>query len=131
MKHITNECPYCDDLLNVERMKCLRCDIVIEAEFPISRLGNLPTEHQRFIEMFILAAGNLKEIAKLTGVSYPTVRSRLNKIIDSVRDEIGKDVSTKGTLLDAVLPADSKLVVDEAMINHPESKRAGELIKSI
>lgn len=71
----------------------------------MTRLGSLPVDHQRFIEMFLLAGGSLKEIAQQTGVSYPTVRSRLDKVIDSLRDEIAKRQRTKGTLLDAVGPA--------------------------
>jgi hypothetical protein len=129
MTHITNVCPYCSNILKIDRMQCCSCEVVIEADFPVSRLGNLPTEHQRFIEMFILAAGNLKEIAKLTGVSYPTVRSRLNKIIDSVRDEIGKEVSTAGTPLDAVIPIAEEEIMTTT--NSLVSQTAGRLIKSI
>ncbi len=55
-------------------MTCDHCRVAIEAEFPRTRLGQLPLEHQRFIEIFILASGSLKEIAAQTGVSYPTVR---------------------------------------------------------
>ena len=71
----------------------------------MTRLGSLPVDHQRFIEMFVLAGGSLKEIAERTGVSYPTVRSRLDKVIDALREEIPKRQRTKGTLLDALGPA--------------------------
>lgn len=128
MQQITNECPYCDNLLKIKQMQCCQCQAVIEAEFPSQRLGNLPSEHQRFIEMFVLAAGNLKEIAKLTGVSYPTVRSRLNKIIESLRNEISKDVATQGTLLDAVRPIETKV---KRTPNSADADAAGKLIKSI
>jgi hypothetical protein len=62
--------------------------VSIEADFPAPRLARLPVEHQRFIEMFVLASGNLKAIAEQAGVSYPTVRSRLDKIIDALRQVI-------------------------------------------
>src|SRR5437867_10391268 len=97
---IGNECPYCSGTMAVTRMSCSHCHISIDAEFPISRLGNLPLEHQRFIEIFILAGGSLKEIAEQTGVSYPTVRSRLDKVIESLRTEIGKTAKNKGSILD-------------------------------
>ena len=70
----------------------------------MSRLGSLPVEHQKFIEMFVLAGGNLKEIADQTGVSYPTIRSRLDKVIDALRGQIAKTRRVNGTLLDAVNP---------------------------
>ncbi len=85
---ITNECPYCDKTLNVVACRCERCQVEVRGDFPPVPLGNLPTAHQRFIEMFVLASGNLKEIATHAGVSYPTVRSRLDKVIAALRDEI-------------------------------------------
>ncbi|MCA9261279.1 MAG: DUF2089 domain-containing protein [Planctomycetales bacterium] len=95
-------CPYCQQAMTVSRMTCHCCEVAIEATFPTARLANLPVEHQRFIEIFVLASGSLKEIAEQTGVSYPTVRSRLDKVIAALREEIGRPQTTKGTILDAV-----------------------------
>jgi hypothetical protein len=92
-------------------MTCERCSVSIEAKFPPARLGNLPVEHQRFIEMFVLASGSLKQIAEQTGVSYPTIRNRLDKVIEVLRSEIAKTSKVKGTILDAV--ADGKLTQEE------------------
>src|SRR3954447_23189455 len=86
----------------VAKMVCARCQIAVEAAFPMSRLASLPVEHQRFIEMFVLAGGNLKEIAEQVGVSYPTIRSRLDKVIEALRNEISKTRQVKGNVLDAV-----------------------------
>ena len=108
---IGNDCPYCHAPMAVRRMACDRCGISVEAAFPPARLGNLPVEHQRFIEMFVLASGSLKQIAEQTGVSYPTVRSRLDKVIEALRGEIART------------PA----IADKAM--SPEEK--ARLIKSI
>jgi hypothetical protein len=80
--------------------------------FPAPRLANLPTEHQRFIEIFVLAGGNLKQIAEQAGVSYPTVRSRLDKIIDALRQQIATNQEIQGTILDAV--SAGKSAADEA-----------------
>jgi hypothetical protein len=102
VRPIDNECPYCGTGLVVTQMTCGHCRVAINAPFPMSRLGSLPVEHQRFIEMFMLAGGNLKEIAEHANVSYPTIRSRLDKVIDALRGEIAKTRSVKGTLLDAM-----------------------------
>jgi hypothetical protein len=99
---ITSLCPYCQQAMTVSRMTCHACEASVEATFPTPRLANLPIEHQRFIEIFILASGSLKEIAEQTGVSYPTVRSRLDKVIAALREEIGRTQTTKGSILDAV-----------------------------
>ncbi len=78
-------------------MTCDRCRVAIEAEFPRTRLGQLPLEHQRFIEIFILASGSLKEIAAQTGVSYPTVRARLDRIIADLRLRIEESTKHEAT----------------------------------
>jgi len=106
-KPVGNECPYCGGVMAVTRMSCAHCHVGIDAVFPMSRLGTLPVEHQRFIEMFVLAGGNLKEIAEQVGVSYPTIRSRLDKVIEQLRAEIGKTQRVRGNVLDAVAPATS------------------------
>src|SRR3954447_10271926 len=91
----------------VAKMVCARCQIAVEAAFPMSRLAGMPVEHQRFIEMFVLAGGNLKEIAEQVGVSYPTIRSRLDKVIEALRGEIAKTRRVRGNVLDAVDPGKS------------------------
>jgi hypothetical protein len=96
----------------VSRMTCHGCGISVDGAFPTPRLANLPTEHQRFIEIFVLAGGNLKQIAEQAGVSYPTVRSRLDKVIDSLRQQIAETQEVRGTILDAV--SEGKLAADEA-----------------
>ena len=103
-KPVGNECPYCGGVMAVTRMSCTHCHIAIDAAFPMSRLATLPVEHQRFIEMFVLAGGNLKEIAEQVGVSYPTIRSRLDKVIEALRGEIAKTQRVRGSVLDAVEP---------------------------
>jgi hypothetical protein len=93
-------------------MACGRCQCTIQGEFSPTRLANLPSEHQRFIEIFLLAGGNLKEIALQAGVSYPTVRSRLDKVIDALRAEIAATHTVSGSVLDGVGPAEGS--ADEA-----------------
>jgi hypothetical protein len=98
----TNLCPYCQHAMTVSRMACHDCGVAIDAAFASTHLGNLPTEHQRFIEIFLLAGGNLKQIAEQAGVSYPTVRSRLDKVIESLRQEIARTQEVRGTISDGV-----------------------------
>jgi hypothetical protein len=109
---LTNQCPYCQQLMDTTRMTCRACHCSVEGAFPAARLAKLPTEHQRFIELFVLAGGNLKQIAEQAGVSYPTVRSRLDKVIDALRTEIALTGTVSGTPLDAVSHADDS--ADEA-----------------
>ena len=97
-------------------MECCRCRVAIEAKFPATRLGQLSSEHQRFIEMFVLASGSLKEIASQTNVSYPTVRARLDRIIDELRQQIDAS-AVDNAAVDSVVP-------DRASLN-PRLARKG------
>lgn len=115
----SNLCPYCSKAMNISRMSCGSCEIAVEGMFPASRLSNLPAEHQRFIEIFVLASGNLKQIADQAGVSYPTVRSRLDKVIDSLRQQIATTQEVRGTILDAVAEGE------------PDPDVAARIIKSV
>jgi len=85
---ISHDCPYCGSGLAITAMSCHHCQVKIEAPFPMSHLGSLPVEHQRFIEMFVLCGGNLKALAEQVDVSYPTIRSRFDKVIDALRQQI-------------------------------------------
>ena len=104
---ISNVCPYCAASMAVTRMTCDHCHVSIDATFPMSRLASLPVEHQRFIEMFVLAGGNLKEVAEHVGVSYPTLRSRLDKVMESRGVVCGKTRPVTGNPLDALDPSPS------------------------
>ncbi len=94
--NIDNTCPYCETAMKTTRMCCQTCAVSVEADFPDQPLARLPTEHQRFIEIFVLAGGSLKEIATQAGVSYPTVRSRLDRVIESLTSVLeGSQPSSK------------------------------------
>jgi hypothetical protein len=113
---VNSDCPYCGSTMVVSKMTCGHCQVAVEAEFPMSRLSTLPVEHQKFIEMFVLAGGNLKEIAEQVGVSYPTIRSRLDRVIETLRGEIAKTQRVKGSLLDAVEPGKTNAAEAAAII---------------
>jgi hypothetical protein len=99
---VTDECPYCGTPMRILQMGCSHCQCRIDAPFPMSRLARMPVEHQRFVEMFVLSGGNLKELAAEVGVSYPTIRARLDRVIDALRAEISKTQRVQGNALDAL-----------------------------
>ena len=56
----------------------------IENEFEVSRLASLGQEQLHFIEIFLKCRGNIKEVEKELGISYPTVRGKLDEIISTL-----------------------------------------------
>jgi hypothetical protein len=77
---ITN-CPVCSKQLKVTKLHCTQCHTTIESEFEFSKLASLAQEQLYFIEVFLKCRGNIKEVEKELGISYPTVRGKLDDII--------------------------------------------------
>ncbi len=61
-------------------MTCPSCKLAIEGEFEVSALGKLSEEDQAFVIAFVRHHGSLKKMESLFGISYPTVKNRLNAI---------------------------------------------------
>ncbi len=89
---------------------------------------NLDDEDVAFIKKFILSSGSLKEIAKLYGVTYPTVRLRLDKIIQKI--QISEETSNEPYIsLIKRLAVDERLDFDTAkiLINEYKKVKKGDL----
>ena len=67
---------------HIERIRIVDSDICIDGEFELPPLAQLPYDDQVFVAMFIRAHGSIKETEKAFGISYPTVKARLNRIAD-------------------------------------------------
>lgn len=75
---------------------------------------NLDTEDTEFIKKFILSSGSLKEIAKIYDVSYPTVRTRLDRIIQKI--SISKEEETHLISFIKKLAIEERISLDDAKI---------------
>jgi len=64
----------------VERVRLVNSGIAIEGSFELPYLARLSTEDQVFIAAFIECHGSIKEMERLFGISYPTVKNRLDKV---------------------------------------------------
>lgn len=73
--------------------------MALEGEFSSPRLLRLEIEEQRFVELFVLASGSLKEMARVLGVSYPTVRNRLDRLIENLQKQRVLDDQRKQKIL--------------------------------
>jgi hypothetical protein len=64
----------------IEKVRLPRKEISIEGIFDLPPLARLRTEDQIFVAAFVKSHGSIKEMERLFGVSYPTVKNRLNRI---------------------------------------------------
>jgi hypothetical protein len=85
MGMIIGKCPACEhNQYDIVKLRCKNCGTTVEGTFGLSRLGSLPSEHQQFIEIFIKCRGNIKDVERELGISYPTVRGRLDRAIQAL-----------------------------------------------
>lgn len=70
--------------ITVERVRLSNKDILIEGSFELPQLARLSLEDQVFATAFLRTHGSIKEMERIFGVSYPTIKSRLTRIADSL-----------------------------------------------
>ena len=81
---VIGRCPICNETLRVVRLDCESCGTRLEGSFSLGRFHSLSTDQLQFLETFIRARGNFKDVERELGISYPTVRSRLDAVIRSL-----------------------------------------------
>jgi len=84
-------CPVCSGELAVTRLRCGTCATTIEGEFGVGRYARLTREQVVVLESFLRSRGNLRDMERELGISYPTVRARVEALVRSLgfgpRDE--------------------------------------------
>jgi len=70
--------------VRVERVRVMRTGVAIEGSFELPQLARLSIEDQVFVIAFVRSHGSIKEMERTFGVSYPTIKSRLNRIAGSL-----------------------------------------------
>ena len=83
-KEVLGRCPVCGKELEVTSLSCNNCYTKIEGHFSICKFCKLTDEQKNFVEVFIKNRGNIKEIEKELGISYPTVRNKLEDVISAL-----------------------------------------------
>ena len=75
-------CPQCRKPMTPIALLCGSCGLRLSGRFSISPLSNLPPEDQALVIVFVKSYGSIKKIQKLLGVSYPTARARIERVVD-------------------------------------------------
>jgi hypothetical protein len=74
-------CPVCEQELSVTRLHCRSCGTTLDGDFRVGRFGRLNREQLDLLEGFLRSRGNLREMERETGLSYPTLRGRVDALI--------------------------------------------------
>ena len=119
---LISECPVCRKQLKITKLQCTHCHTTIENEFELSTFASLNKDQLIFIEVFLKCRGNIKEVEKELGVSYPTVRGKLDDIVTSLGYSTSKKVKTDRKKVMVMLEND-EITAEEAisLLNGEES----------
>jgi hypothetical protein len=84
----------------VERVRLPDNDIAIEGCFELPQLARLSLEDQVFVTAFVCSHGSIKEMERVFGVSYPTIKARLNRIAEGLEFIDTNPTPSQGEILD-------------------------------
>jgi hypothetical protein len=97
-------CPVCSGELAVTRLHCRACGTTLEGDFNVGRFGRLSREQMTVLESFLRSRGNLRDMERELGLSYPTVRGRVEALVRALgfgpRD--GEDVPDASSVVAAL-----------------------------
>jgi hypothetical protein len=117
-------CPVCASDLAVTRLRCGTCGTSLEGEFSVGRFGRLSRDQMALLESFLRSRGNLREMERELGLSYPTVRSRVDALVRALglgegsRAEEPDDEPDGGSTPPAEDPATTRQDVLERLARH-------------
>lgn len=80
-KRMPFRCPACEAAMTVTELTCPACDTRIQGQFVPSPLLHLAAQQLQFVEVFLRCRGNIREVERELGISYPTVRAKLDEVI--------------------------------------------------
>ena len=101
-------CPVCSGELAVTRLHCRSCGTTLEGDFSVGRFARLDRDQHALLESFLRSRGNLRDMERELGISYPTVRARVEALVRSLDfgprgDEPDAEPKTDGMTREAIL----------------------------
>ena len=84
MPNILSQCPVCEGELRVSSIKCCQCGLEIRNKFELTPFDQLDEEQYAFLMTFLECQGNLKSVQNTLGLSYPTVKKKLARLLASL-----------------------------------------------
>lgn len=79
-------CPSCENALRVSQMKCDHCETEVNGNYDLPLYLKLTRDEQDFVLEFFLSSGSIKEMAKQAGNSYPTMRNKMDDLIEKIKN---------------------------------------------
>ncbi len=123
-----SKCPVCGEKLSVTKLGCHKCSTSIEGSFEPCEFCSLPEEDLNFLKIFIKCRGSIKDVEREMGISYPTVRGKLDALIKSLGLEApSKETEMSNTEKEAI----RNEILDKLSNGELTPKEATEKIKNL
>lgn len=129
-------CPVCEHELSITRLHCRSCGTALEGEFSVGRFGRLSREQMTLLESFLRSRGNLKEMERELGISYPTVRGRVDALVRALGLGDGDDSpavqrtdATAGTAEDG--PATRRSILEQLARHEISAEDAATALREL
>jgi hypothetical protein len=123
MYQVIGKCPVCGEELTVTRLHCRSCDTALEGQFNLGKFYRLSPEQLQFVETFIKCEGKITRVEEELGLSYPTVRGRLNDLIRA----LGYEVPAEAT----ISAERRKAILEQVQAGELSPQEAVELLKGV
>jgi hypothetical protein len=121
---VLGRCPVCDEILQVTELHCRECDTTIQGRFDLGPFQNLTHEQLAFVETFVRCEGKITRVEEELGISYPTVRNRLNEAIRALGYEIEEQREKS-----ALSPEDRQIILERLARGEISSDEAIDLLQ--
>ena len=111
-------CPVCSNELAVTRLHCQACGTTLEGDFSVGRFGRLNRDQLVLLESFLRSRGNLREMERELGISYPTVRARVESLVRALGFGARADADDAEEPAHEPVPGQSREEILQALARH-------------
>jgi hypothetical protein len=111
------QCPTCASALETRELACPVCATVVRGRWSANPFSHLTADQQTFLTLFVRSRGNLSDVERTLGVSYPTVRAKLDDLIAALGETPPAPrppSSNRAAILEQV--ARGEITADEALV---------------
>lgn len=112
-RHAPRDCPVCGDHLALTRLSCEACGTELSGSFEACDFCSLSPDDREMLRVFLASRGNMKDLERHLGVSYPTARARFDALLGRLGIDRGAAPRPEVEILDAL--ARGEIDVDEAL----------------
>jgi len=88
---LIGQCPICGGRLQATELHCRECDTSLQGRFDLGPFFDLTPEQLSFVETFVRCEGKITRVEAELGISYPTVRNRLNDVIRALGYDVEEE----------------------------------------